>query len=272
MEQTKEINLQEVFYALLRKIWLIVLCAAVMGGSFYVFTWKFIKPRYQASVTIYVNNSNTSTEELINTITSADLSTSQKLVTTYVTILKSDTVLDKVAQEIGGNLSAGQIRGMITAAAVDKTEVFEVKISNTDPVLAAKIANTVAAVAPSEISNIVEGSSTKIIDYAKVPGSPYTPNRKSNTMIGAALGGILAVIFIVLQVILDVRIKSEEDLALISSAPVLGMIPDFEFENKSYYQYNQDKSSGDKNKEKESEKEIGKARAKERAKEKAVEK
>ena len=157
MEQAKQLNFQEIFYALLRKIWLIVLCAAVFGAGAFIITHNFITPMYQAKVTIYVNNNASNTEDLINTITSADLSTSQKLVTTYVTILKSDTVLERVAQEVGGNLSIGSIRNMMTAAAVDKTEVFEVKISNADPALAAKIANTIAAVAPGEIANIVDG-------------------------------------------------------------------------------------------------------------------
>lgn len=237
MEQAKQLNFQEIFYALLRKIWLIVLCAAILGTGAYIFTHNFITPMYQAKVTIYVNNSSSNTEDLINTITSADLSTSQKLVTTYVTILKSDTVLEKVAQEVGGNLSIGGIRGMMTAAAVDKTEVFEVKISNADPALAATIANTIASVAPGEIANIVEGSSTKIIDYAKVPSAPYTPNKLNNTIIGAAAGALLAIFFILAQVVLDVRVKSEEDLSMLSPAPVLGMIPDFEFGNKNGYGY-----------------------------------
>ncbi len=237
MEQAKQLNFQEIFYALLRKIWLIVLCAAILGAGAFIFTHHFITPMYQAKVTIYVNNSSSNAEDLINTITSSDLSTAQKLVTTYVTILKSDTVLEKVTEEVGGNLSIGSIRGMMTAAAVDKTEVFEVKISNADPALAAKIANTIAAVAPGEIANIVEGSSTKIIDYAKVPSAPYTPNTLNNTIIGAAGGALLAIFFILAQVVLDVRVKGEEDLAMLSPAPVLGMIPDFEFGNKNGYGY-----------------------------------
>ena len=93
--------------------------------------------------------------------------------------------------------------------------------------------------APGEIAKIVEGSSTKIIDRAKVAGAPYAPNISEQTTIGVIMGAVIAICIIVLQTLLDVRVKTEEDLALISSAPVLGMIPDLAMDNKnqSGYEY-----------------------------------
>ena len=40
-----------------------------------------------------------------------------------------------------------------------------------------------------------------------------------------------------MEVLLDVRVKGEEDLALISNAPVLGLIPDLAMESKDSYGY-----------------------------------
>ena len=230
MDTTIELDLREVFSALVRKLWLIVLCAVLAGAAALVYTASFVTPLYQASISIYVNNSNA---EGKGGISSSDLATSQKLVDTYINILKSDTVLDKVADAVDGEVTAKEIRKMIESEAMGNTEVFQVQIANADPKLAAEIANAIATVAPTEIAKIVDGSSARIMDYAKVPEEPYTPSFIKNTVLGACVGILVVVLVIVLQVLLDVRIKSEADLRKISDAPVLGVIPDYDLDYKS---------------------------------------
>ena len=235
MENVKDLNLTELVSAVIRKIWLVVLCAVIVGALAYAYTANFVTPMYRSSVTIYVNNNLQTTG---NTgISASDLATSQRLVDTYINILKSDTVLTKVAEQANVGVSAAGIRYMMSAAAEGETEVFKVYISNADPQIAATVANAIADVAPAEIAYFVEGSSTKIVDYAKVANMPYSPNKTGNTTVGMIAGALAAVCFIVLQTLLDVRVKGEEDLAAISNAPVLGLIPDLAMEMKDGYGY-----------------------------------
>lgn len=233
MENIKEINLTELFAAIVRKIWWVILCALLVGAATYIYTDNFVQPMYRTSVKIYVNNKENTTNA--SGVSANDLATSQRLVLTYVNILRSDSVLDKVADNIrettGKTISASSIRGSMTAGAMGETEIFEVFISSTNPEMCALVANAIADVAPAEIAYFVEGSSTKIVDYAKVPSAPYAPNVAKNTMIGMIVGALIAVAVVALQTLLDVRIKGEEDLALISKAPVLGMIPDLMMED-----------------------------------------
>lgn len=232
MNKTRELDLRLLLLALMRKLWLIVLCAVIIGAAAFGYTKYFVTPMYRASVTIYVNNNRLNVEGSTATLTTSDLSVAQRLVSTYVITLKSDRVLNKVAQELDVEMSASQIRGMISAEAVDNTEVFNVTITNADPALAAQIANAVAKVAPDEISEIVVGSSTKIIDYATVPKSPSSPNVMRNTALGAVIGIVLAAVIAILQELLDVRVREEQDVTRLSEAPILGRIPDFALDDK----------------------------------------
>lgn len=233
MEKIVEIDLRKLLRACLQKWWLILLCAVVAGVVMYAYTVFFITPQYITGTTFYVNNAQQSGES--QKISSSDLATSQRLVLTYVNIIKSDTVLEKVIAEADLKMTPGQIRGMMTANSIDETEMFKVQISHSDPYMATKVANAIAAVAPSEIANILSGSTTKVVDRAKVPTSPYTPNRSRNAVMGAVAGAAAAVIYIVVLTLMDVRIKSEEDLTAISSLPVLGVIPEFEEGGKPGY-------------------------------------
>ena len=79
--------------------------------------------------------------------------------------------------------------------------------------------------APGVIAEIIEGSSAKIIDFAKVPENPASPNATKNAVVGALVGLILAAILVFLEMVLDTRIQSQEDLMRISQIPMLGSIP-----------------------------------------------
>lgn len=220
-----EIDLQKLLMAYLRKWWLIVICTVLAGAIALFVTAKFITPMYRAEVTIYVNNARSGQE--VEYVSSTNLSTSQKLVNTYITMIKSDTVLEKVAEASGLNVTANGIRRVMSASQVDTTELFTVTITHANPELAAQLANAVAEVAPAEIEEFVEGSSTKIIDYAKVPTSPSSPNRSRNAVLGALVGCVIALLYVTLRFLLDVRIKDEEDLHMLFDLPVLAQIPAF---------------------------------------------
>lgn len=226
MNQVTDFDLREIFMVCLRKFWLIALCAAILAAAAFAYTDLFVQPLYRAEVSFYVNNSSFSSNPN-HSISSSDLATSQRLVLTYVNIIKSDLVLEKVVDASEMSITAQQLRGCMTAESIDGTELFKVQITYNDPVLATQLANAVAQVAPGEIANILVGSATKVIDYAKVPTAPHSPNVTRNTLIGGLIGALLAVILVVIQTLTDVRIKCEEDILALSSAPVLGSIPDF---------------------------------------------
>lgn len=241
MENIKEINLTELVSALMRKAWLIVVCAVAAGALTFANTANFITPLYRSSVKIYVNNKQASAISQSNGVSASDLATSQKLVDSYIIFLSSDTVLQEVSKTIqeehGFYISPAGIRNRMSASAMNETEVFQVYISHSDPERAAIIANAIADVAPSHIANFVEGSSTKIVDRATPAKSPYTPNKTRNTALGMVIGAVVAACVVILQTLLDVRVKGEDDLAAISSAPVLGLIPDLAVDVKGEYGY-----------------------------------
>ena len=225
-----EIDVRKLILAWLRKWWVIILAAAVCAVGALYYTMHYITPMYRASVTVYVNNS--SADEHIDYFTSSNLNASQNLVNTYVSMIKSDTVLRKVADAINDpNVTSDYIRKSLTASQVQDTVMFNVYISNPDPRMATNIANTIADIAPAEIAEFVEGSSTKIVDYARIPQTPYTPSKTRNTLIGGFIGAAAAMFFIALRFMMDVRIKDEEDLTSLYNLPILGQIPFFDVKN-----------------------------------------
>jgi len=220
-----EIDLQKLFLRWLANWWLIAFCGIFFACAGFIYTKQFITPMYKASITVYVNNVRAGNQ--VDSISSSALSSSKALVQTYIKIISSDTVLEKVAEVAGVEDSAKVLRYRMSATQEDETELFKVHFSHPDPEMAARLANAMAEVIPPEMAQIVEGSSTKIIDYAKVPDHRYTPSYTKNTMLSGMLGGVLAVVWVTILFLLDVRIKEAEDL-MQYDYPILGQIPNFD--------------------------------------------
>ena len=229
MSENIDVSLQEFLKFLGKRIWIVVLCAALLGTSVFVYSKNFVKPQYEASVSVYVNNSS---GQEGNRITTADLQVAMRLVATYINIIQSDTVLDKVIAECGVDLNAKQLREMISASSIGETEMFRVTVRTTDPQMSMDLANVISEVAPDEITKFIEGSTTKIIDKAKLPTEPCAPNYTVNTILGVLIGMTLAIIGLLLYMLLDTRIKTEDDLAKICKIPVMGLIPNLSSDGK----------------------------------------
>jgi len=229
MNENIDVGLWDFLKFLGKRIWIVALCAVILCGSVLVYTANFVKPQYEASVSIYVNNNSGQDG---SRITSSDLQVALRLVATYINIIQSDTVLDKVIAECGVNLTANQLRGMISAKSIGETEMFRVTVKTTDPKMSMDLANVIAEVAPGEIGQFIEGSTTKIIDRAKLPTAPCAPSYALNGTLGFLIGAILAIIGLLLYMVLDTRIKNEEDLAKICDIPVMGLIPNLAVDTK----------------------------------------
>ena len=221
-----EIDLKKLFSVFLHRWWLIILCIFLGGVLAFGYTKFFVTPLYKSTVTVYVNNGRPGQQ--VDSISGGNLQTSQRLVSTYVNIIKSDTVLSHVIEAFNLGCSVEELRNMMSTEQVSDTELFRISILHPDPEASAKIANAVAAVAPEEIAEFVGGSSTKIIDYAKVPTARHSPSYSRNTVLGCFLGALAAILYLVLVYLLDVRIKGEEDLTQLFDYPVIGQIPLFE--------------------------------------------
>ena len=207
MTETNEsfdtIDLVELFGLLLRRIWTIILAALIAGSLAFGYTYFFVTPLYKASTLLYVNNSDISVGSSSFSITTGDLNAAQKLVDTYVVILKSRTVLNEVIEKADVNYTYGQLSGMITAGAVNSTEVLRIVVTCPNPAEAERIANTIAEILPERIPDIVNGSDVRIVDYAVVPSARSSPSFTKNTAIGVLVGAILSVAAIVLTYYFD---------------------------------------------------------------------
>lgn len=120
---------------------------------------------YTATFTIYVSND-------VSPSASGEWGTdcfpALSLVKTYAQIIKSNRVLEPVAEELNNGLTASQIREMLSVEPVEDTSVLKISVTSNDYQAALDIAKAIANVAPDVISIVLEGSRVMIIDNPEV--------------------------------------------------------------------------------------------------------
>ena len=232
--------------SLIRAIWknmlLIILVALLFGSAVFGYTAFLVEPEYQATASMYVNNSSFSLGATSFSISSSDLSASNSLVSVYLYILKSRTTLEEVIQAADLSYTPDELKKMISTRSVDKTGAFEVTITSTNPAEVELIANSVAQILPDRIAEIVDGTTVRIVDYAIIPSRRSGPSILKNTVLGILVGGMLCAVAVAVKHLLNdtsgMMIQSVDDLrALYPEIMVLATIPDMRLSEKKngYY-------------------------------------
>ena len=237
-----EIDLLALFKVLWSKVLVLVLAALIAGAATFAVTAFLIKPKYEATAAMYVNNSSFSFGSTSFSISSSELTASNSLVATYIFILESRTTLEDVIAAANLPYDYEELSDMITTEAVTGTAAFNVTVESESPVEAELIANTIAKLLPDRIAEIVDGSSVRIVDYAIVPAHRSSPSFVKNTALGVLLGLFLSAAVVTVKYIVDEQtndvITSADDLkALYPDIPVLALIPDMRLSNKKGYYY-----------------------------------
>ena len=219
------IDLWELLGVVVKKIWIVIILTVAGAMLAFGYTIFLVTPLYESSALLYVNNSDFSLGSV--SISTADLSAAKSLVSTYSVILKSRTVINEVIEISGVDYTYDEMIEMVEAKAVNNTEVFSITVTSADPREAEMLANLYAEVLPLKISEIVNGSEPKIVDYAVIAAKRSSPSYTKNTAIGAFLGLVIAAGIIVIMYLRDDIIHSEEYLSkTYPNIPLLTVVPD----------------------------------------------
>lgn len=213
------IDLREIFFALLGSWKTIVLCTllgAVILGAFHVF---FMKPSYQADAQIFI----TSTDSVISI---SDLQLSSALTEDYSKIIKSRTVLKKVISQLDLDITYKELEKLVTVTNPSDTHIIDIKVRCDDLELARNIANAFLNISVDQIYQIVGSSEPTVIDYAEADAvEDVSPSLMRFLAIGAALGMLFMCAIVVIRVISDTTIKTEDDVIKYLQVPVMAAVP-----------------------------------------------
>lgn len=193
-----------------------VACALAMG----LYSLLFMRNTYTASTSMYVlalNQDTTASNSL-----STDLSASQMISNDVSTLLTSDRALAETAEDLAlDDLSAYDV----SVTSETTSRVIGLTVTGPDPQTAADVANHLVANVSGIAQEVMSIESVNPIDQATAPEAPSGPNRPLYVAVALMAGLFLAVAIVVVEDMLNTKVRGQEEVEELLGIPVIGRIP-----------------------------------------------
>lgn len=214
-------NLIDYGRILLRRGWIIILIAAIAGGSAFLFSRS--QPReFRATQIVLIQPSR-------NDLGLAEATT--RLLNSYVVYLQSSRIAQQVIDNLRLDMIAGELVGDVTIDSDRNNLTVQIDVELPDCALASSVAqewgNVLVRYRESENQAVRQEDRVDALlaDNARCPTST-SPNVPINTAVGAGLGIVLgAVIVFVLEYLESSVVRRREDIERGLEMPVLASIP-----------------------------------------------
>jgi capsular polysaccharide biosynthesis protein len=205
-KKTKDINIQETFHLIKKRIWIIFVFAvlAVLLGIFYNNSQEFI-PEYEASTRIIIASSGEN-------------------MSTLMVMITDPIIMDGVKEKLGLTRSTEALAKQIAVSRIEDSSVILISVLDKDPELAAKIADTTAETYKTEIANLLQFRGVQLLSKAKVSDTPINEKPQRSLVIFLVGGIVLGIGAVFLVDALDSKVRKEYEVEDALGAPVLGVV------------------------------------------------
>lgn len=238
-------NVRKILAALLRK-WKIIVIFAVIGALVgYFYTANFVTLTYSSSVEFLAfsvdskddlqdaQTSGSSSADNSRISNTSKMNYAMKMLDTYIEIFNTNDFDSKVVSElnerINASYTASTIKNALTIAGVEDTAMFKVTVTTASADLSYEIAHQLETTIPEVMAETNNGLvSAEVKDKPIKASAAGSLGYAKKCAIGAVIGIVIAAAYIILRNLLDVRIRSSEELIEKYNIPVLGSIPSFE--------------------------------------------
>lgn len=225
----ENINISEILDALKKRYKMIIAITLAFTIIAALVSFLVIKPKYEVTTKLFIGKQESKTEKYDNN----DVMMYQKLLTTYAEIIKTDDLMDKALKKGNIDKETKDIEASLKVTPRADTQILEISYTGTNKEEAVDIVKNVTDEFIKESKNLIPNGNIQVIEKAKIPENPVSPNKKLNILIAFVLGLMVSVGLALLLEFMDNTYKSKEDLEKSLDIPVLGVIPELDDEESS---------------------------------------
>ena len=214
------------YLRIIRRQWrLIVVCLLMAVGVAALLTLQ-VTPRYASTSRLFVSTPGSDTSAAYQ----GGLF-SQQRVASYADLVTGDEIAQRVIDKLGLHASASELSSQISATVVPETVILDVTVTDPNPRMAQRLDQAVA----DEFTDYITELETPpgkhrapikatVVDPAPLPRAAVYPQPVRNIGLAAIVGLLLGVGGAVLRETLNTSVRTPEDVAIASGAPILGSI------------------------------------------------
>ena len=215
-----EINLREICLVLLKRIWIPIIAAILFYTAGFWYSTNRITPMYTSKAELLVISNNSA-------YSSSSIMMDDNFTKNYLYIIKNNhTILGNVIEKNGLDMSVSRLSSKISVSSPEETQIIIIYVTDSDPVMAQKISNSLCNEAKRYITDeLIKADNIRITNEGTLPLRPSSPNVSKNATSMAFFGFVLACGVILLVHIINDAITTVEDAEKRLGLKVIGKVP-----------------------------------------------
>ena len=214
-----EIDLVELFYAIISR-WSVILLATVgLATLAYCYGRFMVTPVYSSNSALYVLSKSTSITSM------ADIQVGANLTNDYMVVIKGRPVLEQVIENLDLDTNYDTLKNKVSVKNETNTRILTISVSDPDIKMAKVIADEIANVSSSFISEKMDQDPPTILQYGYTDTKRVNRSPNSYALIGAILGFVLSAGIVILMYLLNDKIMTPEDLEKRTGLNTLATLP-----------------------------------------------
>jgi RNA polymerase sigma factor (sigma-70 family) len=206
-----EIDLVELFYAIISRWTIILLTTVVLATLGYCYGRFVVTPVYSSNSALYVLSKSTSITSM------ADIQVGANLTNDYMVVIKGRPVLEQVIENLGLDMDYDALKNKVSVTNESNTRILNISVRDHDIKLAKVIADEIANVSSSFISEKMDQDPPTILQYGYTDTKRVNRSPNSYAVIFAFLGLIASAGIVVLLYLINDKIMTPEDLEKLDS-------------------------------------------------------
>lgn len=216
-----EIDLSQLLKLLKKNIRLIIILALVGIIIAASATTFLISKKYQSQGSVLLK------ADVVNgSLDSTQVNTNKMMVNNYVKLLQGNNIQNQVAKNL--NITSAEVRSSLSITNTTDTQIIEISSTTVDPGLSKRIVDETISVFTTLIQEKLDVTNVTIVDQPEVNPNPVSPSMVKNVIIGAVVGIVISLGYLLLTYLLDTKIKNGEQAEQYLGVPLLGIVPFFE--------------------------------------------
>lgn len=214
-----EIDLGELLLQYLHHWCMIVLSAVLVAGIVFAYCKLVVVPQYSSTAKLYTLNNRD------NETSMSDIQTGTNLSKDYKVIASSRPVVEKVISNLGLNMSYEDMCDKLSVSNQEDTRIIDLTIEDPNPEQAKVIVDEFAAVVSMFIAEKMNQKAPSIIEDGYVSYKKVSPSTLKNTVLGAMIGGMLAVGVVTVTYLMNDTITNSDEIERYLGLNTLAAVP-----------------------------------------------
>lgn len=223
-EEETALTLSDLLGLLWRRLWIILLAAAIVAGAVFAYNYTTYTEKYTSTAKIYVLNT--------EVMDGASASTTAYYFQLSLTILKdceelilSDTVMTRAAEELNLQVAPSVLRSMIKVQSEEDSRILKLSVTTGNPELSCDIANAVSAQGAQRIREVMNVNQIKVYENATVSRIPSNDVGWQIPALFGLVAGVIVYAICLAVMLLDDKVNDVDDAEIYLGLTVLGNIP-----------------------------------------------